>query len=175
MEEDDIAAAMGFSQFGGAKKRKFDATSSPKANPDASGANSTRLGVRLNAMPEASNNAMASDVQASESDITITPSTEATGQPNPNAKGKLKQPASSSLASFLARGQALEEENVPKAEQSISSSYAEVGTVSFGGLPIPQVELGALRRGVRNENGDTAYFLPSFVEDPWERLEQRPR
>ncbi|GAB7323270.1 hypothetical protein MBLNU13_g05749t2 [Cladosporium sp. NU13] len=28
----------------------------------------------------------------------------------------------------------------------------------------------ALRRGIRNERGDTAYFLPSFLEDPWAKL-----
>jgi hypothetical protein len=25
-----------------------------------------------------------------------------------------------------------------------------------------------LRKGVRNAQGDVAYFIPSFVEDPWE-------
>jgi hypothetical protein len=28
----------------------------------------------------------------------------------------------------------------------------------------------ALRRGIRNERGDMAYFLPSFLEDPWAKL-----
>lgn len=32
------------------------------------------------------------------------------------------------------------------------------------------MNLQALRRGVRNERGDMAYFLPSFLEDPWEKL-----
>jgi hypothetical protein len=32
-------------------------------------------------------------------------------------------------------------------------------------------ELEAYRRGVRQENGDLAYFLPSFIEDPWAKLE----
>lgn len=30
--------------------------------------------------------------------------------------------------------------------------------------------LQALRNGVRNERGDLAIFLPSFIEDPWARL-----
>lgn len=30
--------------------------------------------------------------------------------------------------------------------------------------------LEALRHGVRNENGDMVYFLPSFIEDPWKHL-----
>ena len=33
--------------------------------------------------------------------------------------------------------------------------------------------LQALREGVRNANGDMVYFLPSFLEDPWERLQPR--
>jgi hypothetical protein len=32
------------------------------------------------------------------------------------------------------------------------------------------MSLQALRRGIRNERGDIAYFLPSFLEDPWEKL-----
>lgn len=32
------------------------------------------------------------------------------------------------------------------------------------------MSLQALRRGVRNERGDMAYFLPSFLEDPWRDL-----
>lgn len=30
--------------------------------------------------------------------------------------------------------------------------------------------LQALRGGVKNERGDTVYFLPSFIEDPWQKL-----
>lgn len=33
--------------------------------------------------------------------------------------------------------------------------------------------LDALRRGVRNAEGDMVYFLPSFIEDPWSGLEGR--
>lgn len=54
-ENIDIAAAMGFGSFGGTKKRKYDQASSPKSKADASGANSTKLGVRTKktAGPEA--------------------------------------------------------------------------------------------------------------------------
>ena len=31
--------------------------------------------------------------------------------------------------------------------------------------------LEALKHGVRNEQGDMAYFLPSFIEDPWKGLQ----
>ncbi len=33
--------------------------------------------------------------------------------------------------------------------------------------------LHLLREGVRNANGDMVYFLPSFLEDPWQRLQPR--
>lgn len=29
-----------------------------------------------------------------------------------------------------------------------------------------------MRKGVRNERGDTVYFQPSFLEDPWKKLEE---
>lgn len=32
-------------------------------------------------------------------------------------------------------------------------------------------DLRAFRNGVRNEQGDMVYFLPSFLEDPWKDLE----
>jgi hypothetical protein len=31
-------------------------------------------------------------------------------------------------------------------------------------------DLEALRHGVKNARGDTVYFLPSFIEDPWKDL-----
>ncbi|KAK5138035.1 hypothetical protein LTR08_005832 [Meristemomyces frigidus] len=33
-----------------------------------------------------------------------------------------------------------------------------------------QARLQALRQGLKNERGDMAYFLPSFIEDPWKNL-----
>ncbi|KAF3033356.1 hypothetical protein E8E12_000707 [Didymella heteroderae] len=155
-ENDEMAAMMGFSSFGGTKKRKFDQTKSPaKEQYSASGANSTELGVRIKA-PE---NQPPSGEEAF-SDASLV----ATKQPPPDG----------GLASFLARGQALP----AKPPQAVSirpeaSSQADPSAfelVSFGGPPISRAELNALRQGVRNESGDTAYFLPTFVEDPWERL-----
>ena len=31
-------------------------------------------------------------------------------------------------------------------------------------------DLNALKMGMKNEHGDSVYFLPSFVEDPWAKL-----
>ncbi|CAN9210015.1 unnamed protein product [Alternaria alternata] len=137
-ENDEIAAAMGFASFGGTKKRKFD--HSPKAKPDAndaSGANSTALGVRTKKV------ASAEDVK------------------------------NAGLASFLARGQNLPEHPPPTATTQAPAASADQSAgemVSFGGPSVSRAELNMLRNGVRTENGDTVYFLPSFVEDPWARL-----
>jgi hypothetical protein len=155
-EEDiDIAAAMGFSSFGGNKKRKFDHENSPKSRADASGANSTKLGVRTKKTASTESNEFEDDGadlvhQSKEAPVT-----------------------GSGLASFLARGQTLPEppldsHDVPDLPTSEDQSTMEV--VSFGGPPISRTELNALRNGVQNGNGDTAYFLPSFIEDPWEKL-----
>ncbi|KAF2445718.1 hypothetical protein P171DRAFT_271789 [Karstenula rhodostoma CBS 690.94] len=168
MEDDVIAAAMGFSSFGGTKKRKYDQTNSPKVEADASGANTTRLGVRskakLDPSQEASDNGI--DPEASSN---VIESQQALAKNK--TKQKQRQPAATGLAAFLSRGQDIPErpateENhvaVPPPRDDSSTSLM----VSFGGPSIPQTELAALRNGVVDENGDKAYFLPSFVEDPW--------
>ncbi|TKA50816.1 hypothetical protein B0A49_11402 [Cryomyces minteri] len=51
-------------------------------------------------------------------------------------------------------------DDVPAADRSSRTSY---GALS-------RQELDALRRGVRNARGDVAFFMPSFVEDPWAGL-----
>lgn len=155
-ENDEMAAMMGFSSFGGTKKRKFDQTNSPaKEEYSASGANSTELGVRTKA-PE--------NQTSTGEEVPITSASAVTTQPPPNG----------GLASFLARGQALPAKPLQPVsshpEASFQADPSASDTVSFGGPSIPRAELNALRNGVRNEDGDTAYFLPSFVEDPWEKL-----
>ena len=156
-ENDDIAAAMGFSSFGGSKKRKFEQASSPVAQDSASGANSTQLGVRPKNISQQ------------------TPKDGTSAAPSNNSASKPTKPTPTGLAEFLARGKTLPEKP-PQVEESPSAAGQDdtraTETVSFGGKPITHAELNALRFGVRNENGDTAYFLPSFVEDPWANLKR---
>ncbi|KAF2739413.1 hypothetical protein EJ04DRAFT_310768 [Polyplosphaeria fusca] len=160
MDDDDMAAVMGFSSFGGTK-RKFETTNSPKTKPDASGANSTRLGVRpkltsANADPHS---------KQPDADPTIV-SASKTQEMQP--AGQPKQSVATASASFVAHGQTLDQHHKPR-----DSADSPGSTVSFGGPAITQAELAALRYGITNEAGDTAYFLPSFVENPWEKLQQR--
>jgi hypothetical protein len=161
-EDVDIAAAMGFGAFGGTKKRKYDHTNSPKAKVDASGANSTQLGMRTKKIAS-EDTTEAQDVDEASSRVDETSN---------NAKPQ----AAKGLAQFLARGQSLP--NKPPSAGEISSaaktdSPSTVKKVSFGGPSISTAELNALRFGVKNEDGDTAYFLPNFIEDPWEVLKRR--
>lgn len=159
-ENDDMAAMMGFSSFGGTKKRKFDHANSPQAKDDysASGANSIELGVRTQ---------IPSNEQQSGEEIP--------GAKSPAQHTSAPLPTGSGLASFLARGQALPEKppNAVQKQETIAGAgvdFSASETISFGGLPISRADLNALKFGVKNGIGDAAYFLPSFVEDPWERL-----
>jgi hypothetical protein len=168
-EEDydsDIAAAMGFSSFGGTKKRKHDQTNSPKAaKVDASGANSTQLGVRT----KKTTSEVVKDVHNGDS-LTENTSASRSGVPPKSAQ---KIPAATGLADFLARAQTLPG-NPPNSQQTdpVPSQFdaSALEMVSFGGPAISKPELNALQFGVRNEHGDTAYFLPNFIGDPWERM-----
>ncbi|KAL1582779.1 hypothetical protein WHR41_08341 [Cladosporium halotolerans] len=111
----EIAAAMGFSSFGGpSKKRKLDADEAV-----------TRANQNPSAMEEPQHN--------TESD-SHGPISDATRQ--------------------RAEGLGPTRDNITLADESTMS-------------------LQALRRGVRNERGDVAYFLPSFLEDPWEKLKSK--
>lgn len=163
-EEDiDIAAAMGFSSFGGTKKRKFDHANSPKAATGASGANSTQLGVRTKKMASSEAN---EDENSGANLVDQAMHTQDNGSKKTQAPG-------SGLASFLARGQTLAEAPVGADDDpnlSVSEDQSVKEMASFGGPPISRAELNALRNGVQNEHGDTAYFQPSFVEDPWANL-----
>jgi len=142
-EEDiDIAAAMGFGSFGGTKKRKYDHTTSPQAADGASGANTTQLGARTR-KSESTQNEVQGDSEAQKSEHCVA-----------------AEPSAHSTDVFSA----------PRDRSRDDAAALE--TVSFGGPPITRGELNALKFGVRNPNGDMAYFLPNFVEDPWARLTQ---
>jgi hypothetical protein len=162
-ENADLAAAMGFASFGGTKKRKFDHTNSPKAKPDTSGANSTKLGVRTKKA--------ASTEHDDSEDPLVGPAHRAVqAQYNAPARPKKNQTPDPGLAAFLARGQTLPEQppnNKNPSTMAASGDPPVSEMISFGGPTISRAELNALRNGVRAESGDTAYFLPSFVEDPW--------
>jgi len=102
---------------------------------------------------------------------------------NPRPKGKQNRSSPSGLAQFLTRGEAFKQD-VPASGNGDFGTKHSLDAVfpSDRSLPteptasIPSIPLGTfgcedthvLRKGVRNAQGDVAYFLPSFVEDPWE-------
>ena len=104
-----------------------------------------------------------------------------------NAKQDKGQ-ATGGLSAFLSRGQSL-----PNAQGHAAPGLAlmqeplkQHPDVQLPDRPLPPVtaeksngsggpmehSLQAYRQGVRNEKGDMVYFLPSFLEDPWEKLEK---
>lgn len=59
--------------------------------------------------------------------------------------------------------------------QSLPHSAEKADENGVGDVPADRTpsSLAQLRHGVRNQNGDIAYFLPSFIEDPWARLKAK--
>ena len=102
---------------------------------------------------------------------------------SPRPKGKQNQSGPSGLAQFLARGEAFKQDVLASENGDFGTKHSlDAVFPSDHSLPteptasIPSIPLGTfgcedthvLRKGVRNAQGDVAYFLPSFVEDPWE-------
>lgn len=185
----EIAAAMGFTSFGASNKRKFTGTSdsyvegqdnNKRKNQMATfgtGANDAPLGTRTTTTTNA-------DVDGRIMDV---PSKDKVTNTNGKAKDKQKKGgAPLGLADYISWGNSVPEaptQSAPQAETStvaVAATNAPVATAAQQtnttipsnwpqGMPGPE-ELAALRRGVRNARGDTAYFLPSFIQDPWEGL-----
>ena len=58
----------------------------------------------------------------------------------------------------------------PMAEGEGAGPLVERGKGQASDVPGQRYDWAALRRGVRNQQGDIAYYDRSFVEDPWEGL-----
>ncbi|KAK4990612.1 hypothetical protein LTR66_006755 [Elasticomyces elasticus] len=191
--EPAIAEAMGFSGFGtqpNYKKRRYNVETDAVIDGEAvnptqsvsntsSGANVTKLGVRQRTD--------SGPIYVDE-EVVVTPSL----QPKPSTKySKASQTpaASAGLAAFLSQGQIerlpLPNQLVPTTSTTASQQALPVHAPLPQTPPLPGVlaiprklgeltreDLRALRQGVRNERGDMAYFLPSFVEDPWKDVRE---
>ncbi|KAF2279564.1 uncharacterized protein EI97DRAFT_180183 [Westerdykella ornata] len=192
MEEEqppDLAATMGFTSFGSAstaKKRRHSQTNNSPPTSNSTGANSLRLGVR----PKLTEERKERGEQEEETNVIQTTETD---HPKGNGKAiaKAKNIPATSLAEFLSRGQALpdkpatpshsfpsttssaiqsQQPHHPNPHQS-TTTPSSTETISFGGHALTRADLDALRQGVRDEKGDVAFFLPSFVEEnPWAGL-----
>ena len=153
----DVAAAMGFDSFGAkphlAKKRKTQ----DKDSKD-SGSNSLPLESRLDRSEKETQHTLNSQ-QVSE-ELQSLDGQQDLGYPKfPGTK-------------VLGRGEIVDERVGRPYVHHMESAYQ--GTYSQQGkLPNGHWDWQALRRGIRNERGDTAFYDASFVEDPWAVLKKK--
>ncbi|KAF2218812.1 hypothetical protein BDZ85DRAFT_63885 [Elsinoe ampelina] len=105
------------------------------------------------------------------------------GRQGKTSKPKAKDLHAGGLAAFLSHGQSLParpgESTPPRNAVGEPAGKVQAGGEGQGkwtgdaeGVKARPVDMAAyslqdLRYGVRNEHGDVAYFLPSFLEDPW--------
>jgi hypothetical protein len=171
----ELQAAMGFSSFGtqpNAKKRKYNHDDAVVSIDDprgkSSGANTIELGIRK--QRDDSNPGASPSLGSSNTTSTVRDST-------------IQHPAGASagLSHFISQAQSLPPKPMPPGSNQnhqTSVSLTSKPTSFPGGIPkqffdkLDWKELEALRKGVKDENGDIAYFLPSFIEDPWAKLER---
>lgn len=192
----EMAAAMGFTSFGAkpSKRRKFNHNEAVIEGQDgepeviaSSGANNTALGMR--SRPVAA--AMAQESVEGVSVVDEKDGVETTGSK------KNKQKAPRGLADYIAWGNTVTAPPPPPPPPSLPQVQTQVAVPQTLSLPaqttsiVPATgegklggqgaeswpqgmpsgqELASLRRGVQNARGDMAYFLPSFIEDPWKAL-----
>jgi hypothetical protein len=81
----------------------------------------------------------------------------------PTARPAAKEPPGNPRIRSSAIVRTANKRAAAKVIETTTNTYPASGTAN----------LGALRKGVRNARGDTAYFLPSFLEDPWESLRKK--
>ncbi|KAG8528333.1 uncharacterized protein KY384_007251 [Bacidia gigantensis] len=153
----DVAAAMGFGSFGTKphleKKRKLD-DSSNEANSEAP---KTSPGV-------------APSTQEFKPAYHALPKRPALQQPNMKASqpheptGLRENTVVQRVPDMVTQDQAFD-------QRAFGQPHHQYGRSSkYGRFEDGELDLPALRRGVKMENGDIAYYDPSFIEDPWARL-----
>ena len=159
--EADMASMMGFSNFGTkpkptSKKRKREMAQLAASGPGAesgSGSNTMPLGKPRRKPVESDNGAEGSEKK------------ERAGL---GSEGTMDQ---GSHKQWQVTGQ-LEDavRDPPLAEQKEPSPSTKGHSPVAGGSDQARYDWYALRKGVRDQNGDLAYYDVSFVEDPWKGL-----
>jgi hypothetical protein len=171
----EIAAAMGFSSFGGPKRRKFNhdaVIDGVNVNqPHKSGANTAPLGTRT-----AFSNAESNQLPLEHPSHSNVP-----GVQDPNARNQAALSHFSPQGFDLPKRPPKPEGQTNRTEKQSESANIDASpkTTAFPtGVPkqffdkLTWKELEAFRKGVKDGNGDVAFFLPSFIEDPWAKLER---
>ena len=148
--EVDVAALMGFGSFGSKphlkKKRKLN-----ESGNAGTGANSVQLPVNPRKRRE---EVQGEDERSTYGSLPAKPAGQADdgGSPRPSHH-------QADNAGF-------------EAYNSAVTAEAHAIPRERGKMPNGDWNWYALRKGVRDENGDMAYFDKSFVEDPWARLKK---
>ena len=153
--EADIAAAMGFGSFGSkphlSKKRKIEPLNAPPSSQSTFPIRPGDDGRSNRKIPE-HNNANTPEFEGGRSAQTAHP------PPLQDSRVPIAlppKPPSSDLT-------------------QLNQHHDHNTTVSRDGKkPDGEWDWYALRRGVQDENGDTAYYDASFVEDPWSHLKDK--
>ena len=155
--EENVAAAMGFGSFGAKPHLKKKRKTEP-SREQGSGSNSLPVGLRKETITS-----RAEEPQ----------STSSLGDPPMHAMAEV--PPGSPRMSVLASSHL----SLPKRPPSPEHVHEGVKGVALqvetepGKLANGQWDWNALRKGVRDERGDTAYYNASFVEDPWAALKAK--
>ena len=156
----DMAQMMGFSSFGSkpnpqSKKRKREIAQLAASGPGA------ESGSGSNTMPLGKPRRKPVDVKDEE----------AGNYEQSNVTGETVR-FSDEHQQIL--GDQVPEEAVPdrdwRKESAKPSASQNAFAQSTGGRGQAQQDLYALRKGVRDQRGDVAYYNPSFIEDPWKDL-----
>lgn len=159
--EADMASMMGFSNFGSkpkptSKKRKREMAQLAASGPGAesgSGSNTMPLGKPRRKPAEGGNGAEGSAMKE-EANL---------GSESMMDQGSHKQWQLSGHHEDVVHDPSLE-------ELRESSSSLKGRSPIAGGSDQTRYDWHALRKGIRDLNGDVAYYDVSFVEDPWKGL-----
>lgn len=155
-ETADMAAMMGFSSFGAkpnppSKKRKLDQLAASRTGAESgSGSNSMPLGQPRGQKREADGALGGFNKQQGGGFEDHVQSTETAGTLDPGKGGKA--------------GDAMEGAGAMSTSATGSLAGPRAGKLQ------DNYDWQSLKRGIRNERGDVAYYDASFVEDPWKHL-----
>jgi hypothetical protein len=158
-----MAAALGFSSFGAqpsTRKKYNDAVVDITTTaPSMKGANALPLGKKRKASPQVASVPAAKKPapRTTQGILSAGTTSEATAELTANAR----EAADTTTASRppLSR------------HDPVTESLLQSWNVSTQGpRRFTAMELQALREGIRTSKGHVAYFLPSFVEDPWAKI-----
>lgn len=163
----EIAEAMGFSSFGGTKRRKFNHDAVVDTQPHKSGANTAPLGARTNPT-----NGNSQDLPTGQPAHEAYQIHQNTNQSNTGGPSQIYQRGFDLPKRPPKSPETQMQSQMPeKSSEALNHEINSPTTAFPTGVPkgffdkLTWKELEAFRKGVKDGNGDVAFFLPSFIED----------